>query len=1100
MSLSSQQRCSNCGSLLIADWNQPACPLCLLKLGLSDCPENEVRDEAPWFELPNDLPRSGEVIGHYRLLDEIARGGMGIVYRAQQEGSQRIVALKMILPHQQSTPEVLARFRAEREIVANLDHPNILPIYEIGEADGIPYFTMKLAENGSLIDYARKLRGRVRDIARFMSKVAAAVHYAHQRGVLHRDLKPANILLDQNFEPLVCDFGLARRLADNQGITVSRAVLGTPHYLSPEQARGEGIRLTTSSDIFSLGTILYELLVWYPPFVGTDPIAVMRQVAEANPAKPSSVRFDIPRDLEVICLQCLEKDPQHRYPSALALANDLDRWLEGRSILARPASPPEQLWRWAKRNPILACACALLIFTLIGIAVGSTLFSISLDAARKRAETAELGAKTELRSAYLSQARATRLTGLSGQRFMALDAIARAAKIQPGLDLRNEAAAALALTDLRVEHEWRAKNTGIDALAFNPTLEWYAVAEKPGVVSLRRVSDQTEIRRIEYDGTPVIYLTPFSQDSRFIGLRHANDRWTFWDVSKEQPHLALELVDDRSGALGRIFTFDCDIAPHKPEVAVTLPNGNFGIYNLLTGSKENEFVVPERPAAIAYNEAGDEIAISEPNRKAVAVYDVSTSGIKLVLPCSAQIMAIAWSPSGDELVCGDIDGILTFWNPSTGVENGAVATANDKVMQLAYTRDGNFLVSNSFDRVIRIWDARQHLLLCRMPGWGSLPGMQLTDSGKIGCTSPELDACILEASLHPAWQVLHRPKKTEGAGLFSGVDFNRDASLLVTAALDGVRLYDVRHGRLVANLQIDPGTNKSINEKSAGFVSSGQEEILLISSRKSGLSEWPSQRTSENSIRIGPPHQLDTEAGFLMMDQDGSTRHIVLANNESGRLKILDRDSPGHVLEVSERPGIFDAVISPDGNWLASTIVGVHGNKDTSAQIWNLLTGQLEKRIQAGIGAMAVFSPGNEWLVMSGEICRALSVPAWENGPQISSDAAILAFSHSGKMLAASEGIRTKIYAFPEMRELVTLENPYGFDAVLGRLAFSPDDSRLCVLSNDGSLYLWDLFGLREELRRVGLDWDIPAPNASNEQESPSSKPLEVTVVESVTK
>jgi serine/threonine-protein kinase len=297
----------------------------LLKLAFSDYPENGHQDEAPWFELPDDLPWSGEVIGHYRLQEEIARGGMGIIYRALQEGTQRIVALKMILPHQQSTPEMLARFRAEREIVASLDHPNILPIYEIGEADGIPYFTMKLAENGSLIDYARKLRGRVRDIARFMSKVAAAVHYAHQRGVLHRDLKPANILLDQNFEPLVCDFGLARRLADDQGITVSRAVLGTPHYLSPEQARGEGIRLTTSSDIFSLGTILYELLVWYPPFVGTDPIAVMRQVAEATPAKPSSVRFDIPRDLEVICLQCLEKDPQHRYPSALALANDLDR-------------------------------------------------------------------------------------------------------------------------------------------------------------------------------------------------------------------------------------------------------------------------------------------------------------------------------------------------------------------------------------------------------------------------------------------------------------------------------------------------------------------------------------------------------------------------------------------------------------------------------------------------------------------------------------------------------------------------------------------------------------------------------------------------------
>ena len=1097
-----KSKCPNCGSRLITKEDQTPCPLCLLTVALSDSQENEARDEAPWFELPNDLPRSGEVIGHYRLLEEIARGGMGIIYRALQEGSQRIVALKMILPHQQSTPEMMARFRAEREIVASLDHTNILPIYEIGESDGIPYFTMKLAENGSLVDYARKLRGRIRDIAQFMSKVAAGVHYAHQRGVLHRDLKPANILLDQNFEPLVCDFGLARRLQEDKGLTVTRAVLGTPNYLSPEQVRGEGMRLTTASDIFSLGTILYELLVWYPPFVGTDPIAVMRQVAEANPTKPSTVRFEIPRDLEVICLHCLEKDPQHRYPSALALANDLDRWLEGRSILARPASPPEQLWRWAKRNPILASACALLVFALVGIAVGATLFSINLDAARQRAETAELRAKTELRSAYLSQARATRLTGLSGQRFTALDAIGRAAKIQPGLDLRNEAAAALALTDLRVDRQWRAKNTSIDALVFNPTLEWYAVAGKPGTVSIRHVSDQKEVRRIEYNGAPVVYLTPFSRDGRFIGLRHSDNRWTFWDVSTEPARLALELVDDRSGAMGRFafFAFDCSFAPHTPEVAVTLPNGNFGIYNLLTGSKENEFVVPERPAAIVYNETGDQIAISEPDRKAVAIYDVWTSGIKLVLPCSAQIMALAWSPSGDELVCGDVDGILTFWNPSTGVENGTVTGANAQIMQLAYTRDGNFLVSNSFDRVIRLWDARQHLLLCRMPGWGSLPSMKLADSGKIGCSSPELDACILEVSLHPAWRVLHHPKKTEGAGLFSAIDFNRDASLLVTAALDGVRLYDIPHGKPVANLQIDPGANKAINEKSVHFATNGDQETLLISSRKSGLSAWPIERTSENSIRVGPPDPLDTDSGFLMKDSDRTTRHIILANNESGRLKVLDRDPPGQVLEISERPGVFGAVISPDGHWLASTLVPIQGNKDESAQIWNLLSGQMEKRIQAGIGAMAVFSPQNEWLVLSGKICRVISVPAWEIGPRISGDASNLAFSHNGKILAATEGTGTKLYAFPGMRELVTLENPYGFDTVLGRLTFSPDDSRLSVLSSDGSVYLWDLSRLREELREIGLDWDTAAPIVSRNRESVSSRPLEVTVVESETK
>jgi WD40 repeat protein len=1100
MSLSGQQaKCPQCGTPLIADSRHPACPLCLLDIALSEFPGNELKDEAPWFELPGDLPRSGEVVGHYQLLEEIARGGMGIIYRALQEGSQRVVALKMTLPHQQSTPEMIARFQAEREIVASLDHPNILPIYEIGESGGMPYFSMKLAENGSLTDYARKLRGRYRDIAQFMSKVAAAVYYAHQRGVLHRDLKPANILLDQNFQPLVCDFGLARRLEEDKGLTVSRAVLGTPHYLSPEQARGESIGLTTSSDVFSLGTILYELLVWRPPFIGDDPIAVLRQVTDTSPAKPSTIRPDIPHDLEVICLHGLEKDPQHRYPSALALANDLDRWLDGRSIVARPASPPEQLWRWTKRNPILASACGLLIFALIGIAIGSVLFSINLDAARQRAEAAEQGARNELRSAYLSQARATRLTGLSGQHFMALDAIARAAKIQPGLDLRNEAAAALALTDLRVDHRWRAKNTGIDALAFNPTLQWYAVAGQPGIVSIRRVDDQTEVRRITYKGAPAIYLTSFSPDSRFIGLRHADNRWTFWDLSGEEPRQVLELTNDPSGAGGRLFTFDCAFAPSGKEVAVTLPNGNFGTYNLVTGLQENEFVVPERPSAIAYNTTGDQIAVSEPNRKTVAIYDASTTGLKLVLPCSAQVVSLAWSPSGDELACGDVDGVLSFWNPSTGAENAAINSATAQIMQLAYTRDGNFLVSSSFDRVIRLWDARQHLLLCRMPGWGSLPGMQLADSGKLGCTAPELDACILELSLRPAWRVLHHPKKSEVAGLFSAVDFNRDASLLSTAALDGIRLYEVEQGKLIANLQIDPGTDKAINEKSVRFTSDSAGETLLISSRKSGLSEWTIKQGSDDNLQIGPPHRLDAGPGFLMMDCDRSMRHVVLADNETGRMKILDRTGSGQTIEIAERPAVFDTVISPDGNWLASTIVGVHGNKDASAQIWNLSSGNMVQRIQAGIGAMAVFNPENEWLILSGEICCAISVPRWQIGPRVSNEASIFAFSHNGKLLAATEGTRTKLYAFPELRELVTLENPYGFDAVAGRLTFSPDDARLAVLSSDGSVYLWDLLRLRQQLSEVGLDWDTAAPGTNPDGESAKSKLLKVTVVDSET-
>jgi serine/threonine protein kinase len=351
--------CPRCGST--SRVGRGLCLNCLLQAGLGTETGNNETLESVLAEI--DIPDADWRLGNYQILEEIGRGGMGVIYRARQRHSRRIVALKRVLSYHADSRETLARFRREAEAAASLDHPNILPIYEVSEGeDGLPFFSMKFAAGGSLLDAGPALRDEPRRSVALIAKVARAVQYAHGQGILHRDLKPGNVLLDGCGEPLVSDFGLAKWLDTTSDVTRTLTIFGTPGYIAPEQARGPAAKLTAAADVYSLGAILFDLLTGRPPFLGEHALAVIQQASERPAPKLRVLAPKLDRDLETICAKCLEREPDARYRSAWDLAEDLERWLEGRPIKTRRVLPPTRAWRWSRRNPVLVGTAAVCLF------------------------------------------------------------------------------------------------------------------------------------------------------------------------------------------------------------------------------------------------------------------------------------------------------------------------------------------------------------------------------------------------------------------------------------------------------------------------------------------------------------------------------------------------------------------------------------------------------------------------------------------------------------------------------------------------------------------------------------------------------------------
>jgi serine/threonine protein kinase len=397
--------CAQCGATVFADAPQGVCSACLFRTGLGD--EN---DEA----FAPTIARMLKDFGDYELLEEIGRGGQGVVYRAWQKSLNRIVALKVIGLAHWATQAHVKRFRMEAEAAAHLDDPRIVPIYEIGERGGACYFSMKFIEGGQLDKIIGSELMPGREAAELMAKLAHTLHHAHQNGVLHRDVKPGNILLDAKGEPHLTDFGLARLVEAESTVTRTLEVLGTPSYMAPEQAVGNNAAITSATDVYGLGAVFYQLITGHPPFAGGTTYETVRMVLETQPRQPRLCNPKVDRDLETICLKCLEKEPAKRYASAESLAEDIERFLRNEPIRSRRSSRMEHVWRWCKRKPLVASLIATLVM-VVAIGLAGALWELQ----RVQAE------RVLVRRANLSEQEKARLTAEQTKNPAAYDAYLR---------------------------------------------------------------------------------------------------------------------------------------------------------------------------------------------------------------------------------------------------------------------------------------------------------------------------------------------------------------------------------------------------------------------------------------------------------------------------------------------------------------------------------------------------------------------------------------------------------------------------------------------------------------------------------------------------